>query len=87
MHVLPEAQAGQALPPQSTPVSLPFLTPSTHEEATRHWPLTHELPAGQTWPHAPQLAESVLVSRQDPPQFTWSAGHAKAHTPPEQIPL
>jgi hypothetical protein len=44
-----------------------FVSPAPHE--VWHVPAEHTVPDGQTVPHPPQLASSVCVSRQVPPQF------------------
>src|SRR5262245_58389962 len=58
-HLLPLVQRGQILPPQSTSVSSPFLTPSL-QVGGAHCP-PEQTPEAHLLPHAPQLFGSVLV--------------------------
>jgi hypothetical protein len=46
-------------------------------------PPLHICPAPHAWPHEPQLALSLAVGMQVPPQFIWPAGHT--HTPPVHV--
>ncbi|MGI8854968.1 MAG: hypothetical protein ACR2JW_04390 [Thermomicrobiales bacterium] len=56
-HCLPTPHFEQVGPPQSTSVSLPFFTPSTHaggwHRPSRHTPLGHVAPLVQAFWHVP----------------------------------
>jgi hypothetical protein len=90
-HVLPLAHAEQLWPPQSTSVSLPFLTlsvqlPFEHLPAV-HTPLTQSVPMEQNLPerHGEQLPpQSMSVSL---PFLTTSAQVGSAHKPTVHTPL
>src|SRR4051812_29553129 len=84
-HAKPEAHPEQTPPPQSTSVSLPFLTPSAQPEA--QVPLEHTPPLQSVL--APHFFPSAQRARHEPPQSTsvsspsralskqlWSALHA-----------
>ncbi len=49
-----------------------------------HAPLEHTCPAAQFTPHEPQLARSVMVVTQSPPQSVWLAGQLCAQRPAMQ---
>ena len=82
-HIWPLAHGGQTGPPQSTSVSLPFLTPSEHVGAWHAPPL--QTPLEQTLPQLPQFLGSVLVLTQVPLQLVCPAGQTTIQTPLEQI--
>jgi hypothetical protein len=90
-QVLPLAHAEQLGPPQSTSVSLPFLTESAQLELEHlpavHTPLTQSVPMEQTLPdtHAEQLPpQSTSVSL---PFLKASVQVGKAHKPTVHTPL
>jgi len=90
-------QAGQVPPPQSTPVSDPFLTPSEQvgcrqvlnwQTPEQHWEPTTQVPPGGVHPgwqdpraHAP-LQHWLFDAQRSP-----FGRHAATHTLPEQLPL
>jgi hypothetical protein len=71
-HALPFAQPGQVPPPQSTPVSVPFFTPSAHVACAQRLlvqtPLAqsvaavHATPAAHFWQPPPQSTPVSLPS-------------------------
>jgi hypothetical protein len=50
-------------------------------QLTRHWPLEHTVPDGQTIPHAPQLFGSCRRSTHWPLQAVSPVGQLVTHTP------
>jgi hypothetical protein len=88
-HDLPFAHCGQLGPPQSTSVSLPFLTPSVQVGAGGwsvpvgccaglvHVPATQVSPLAQRCPHVPQLRSSVFALTQRPPQTFFGFGQTQ----------
>lgn len=93
-HAFPVAQAAQIVPPQSTSVSLPSLTPSKHEDPVWQtppahvplWqsePVRHPFPAEQAAQIGPPQSMSVSL-----PSLTASKHEDPAwQMPPEQIPV
>jgi hypothetical protein len=68
---LPTAQFAVQVPPQSTSVSFPFLTPSVHVAATHLPPLEHLPLAGSAQSvFALQFLPTAHVGPQPPPQST-----------------
>jgi hypothetical protein len=85
-HDRPGGHAGHALPPQSTAVSLPFLSPSLHVVIWQTPPV-HVPPHAA--PHAPQFPRLVFVLVSQPlPAFASQSPVPAAHdehAPPEHV--
>src|SRR5204863_2350683 len=87
---MPTPHWGHAPPPQSMPVSLPFLTLSLHA-AARHVPPAHtrvvqSVPLAQPLSTAHGLHEPPQSTSVSWPFFTWSLQSGAAHFPPVQTP-
>lgn len=78
LHPPPSTQAGHDGPPQSTPVSLPFLTPSVQVEEDTHAPFVQVAPEAQATPHAPQFAASASTDVSQPFDRSWSQSERPA---------
>src|SRR5262245_10995871 len=88
----PGVQAGQVIPPQSTPTSLPFFMPSVQLDPMHrpfaHTPFAQSAATRQARPSAhfgqPMPPQSTSVSA---PFLTPSLHEAAAQTPLRQMPL
>jgi hypothetical protein len=82
LQPLPSAHLAQWGPPQSTSVSLSFLTPSLHVAGGGvQVPLTHVSLAGQALPHEPQWLGLLASATHPPAQAVMPEGHVVVHTP------
>jgi len=81
-HCRPAGQ--QVVPQQALPAAQQTALPPVPQAATGHWqvPPAHTWPAGQAFPHPPQLALSVAVFTHVCPQAVCPLGQTQAQLPP-----
>ena len=71
------------LNPAQQPAVAPQGRPGPAQLEPPHWPLLHTVPAGQTLPQLPQLAESDWVLKQPPPHTVVAGGQLTPPSAPE----